>query len=157
MADVTTVGTFLDSLREDLAGMPELARVAVYTGPVDHLSIGQECIVFAVDPESVSYEYQTVPQLEVWESYDVVGKVWVVKAGSGEPVIKATRDRCLELIGHVHEELALNNTTTAASQAAYGVNDSRITGWTLEQFVIDGGRDCRVSFTVHVTARFTPG
>lgn len=156
MGSVTTVGTFLDNLRTNLTALGGMSGVAVYTGAVDHLSIGEEAIVFAVTTTEASFAYRTLPHAEVFETYPVEGRIWIVKAGSGETVIKAARDRALALLELVADELAAHNTPTTATQAAFGVDDARIRSWTLEQLVIDGGRDCRVGFTIDVTATFTP-
>ena len=156
MATATTLGDFLDKLRTNLTVLPAMAGVAVYTGPVDHLSIGAEAVVFAVEAESNEYSYRTLPAVEVFEQYEVTGRIWIVKAGGGEDIIKAARDRALALLGVVGVELAAHNSPTTATQAAFGVDDARISGWTLEQFVIDGGRDCRISFTIRAKATFNP-
>jgi hypothetical protein len=156
MGSVTTVGTFLDTLRTQLTARGGLAGVAVFTGPVDNLSIGKEAVVFSVEETSTRYEYRTVPMAEVTEEYNVEGRIWIVKAGAGETVIKAARDRALAILEQVADELAAHNATTAATVAALGVDDARIDGWSLSQLVIDGGRDCRISFNVRVRAKFTP-
>lgn len=156
MGAVTTVGTFLDNLRTNLTALAGMSGVAVYTGPVDHLSIGQEAVVFAVEKTTASDAYNTLPREEVFESYPVGGRIWVVKPGGGEDAIKAARDRALALLALVAGELKAHNAPTTATQAAFGVDDARITSWSLEQFVIDGGRDCRIEFTIAVKATFTP-
>ena len=157
MATATTFGDFLDNLRTNLMALPAMSGVAVFTAAVDHLSIGQEAVVFAVDPPgSDEYAYRTLPKTEVFEEYDVDGRIWIVKAGGGETVIKAARDRAIALLGVVAGELYAHNSPTTATQAAFGVDDARITSWKPEQYVIDGGRDCRIVFNIHVKAVFNP-
>jgi len=156
MGSVTTVGTFLDTLRTKLLARPGMAGVAVYTGPVDELSIGEEAIVFAVEEMSATFTYRTLPKIEVFETYPVEGRIWIVKPGAGETVIKATRDRALALLEQVVDELATDNTSTAATVSALGINDARITSWSLTQVAIDGGRDCRLAFTIDCEATVTP-
>lgn len=156
MGSVTTVGTFLDNLVTQLGAVAGMSGIPVYTGPVDDLSIGQEAVVFAVEAESVDYSYRTLPKVEVFEEYAVSGRIWIVKPGAGEAAIKAARDRALDLLELVADELAAHNSPTTATQAAFGVDDARITSWTIEQYALDGGRDCRIAFTVSVKAVFTP-
>jgi len=156
MGAVTTVGAFLDAFCTKLVTRGGLAGVHVFTGPVDDISIGEEAIVFAVDETSAEFSYRTLPHIEVFEEYDVEGRIWVVKPGAGEAAIKATRDRALAIFEQVVDELATDNTSTAATVTALAVDDARVTGWELTQVVIDGGRDCRLAFTVSVKAKFTP-
>jgi hypothetical protein len=156
MGAVTTVGTFLDALVTQLTGVAGLSGVAIYTGPVDHLSIGDEAICFAVDPVECDWRYRTLPHVEVFETYRVKGRIWIVKAGGGETIIKAARDRALALLEYVVDELAAHNTSRVATYAAFTVGDCRISALTLEQFVVDGGRDCRLTFTVDAEATFVP-
>jgi hypothetical protein len=156
VSDYTSVGVFLDKLRDRLSERSGLRGVAIYSGPVDDLSIGQEAIVFAVEPFTADFSYRTLPALEVFEEYPVEGRIWVVKAGGGEAIIKAARDRTIELFAEVCAELADDNASTPDTQAALGVDDARVATWTLTQFVIDGGRDCRLTFKIDVSARFTP-
>ena len=156
MGAVTTLPVFLDNLRTSLTALAGMAGVQVFTGPVDHLSIGAEAVVFCVDRTEASFSYRTLPHVEVFEEYAVEGRIWVVKPGGGEDVIKEARDRAAALLELVVDELGAHNSPTSATQAAFGVDDARLTGWSMEQFAIDGGRDCRLTFTVAVTARFTP-
>jgi hypothetical protein len=156
MGAVTTLPAFLDNLRTQLLAVSALSGVDVFTGPVDYVAVGAEAIVFCVEPTTADFIYRTLPHLEVFEEYAVEGRIWVVKAGAGETVIKAARDRAAAILECVVDELAAHNSPTTATQAAFGVDDARVTAWTLEQLAIDGGRDCRLSFTVSVTAKFTP-
>jgi hypothetical protein len=156
MGAVSTVGTLLDTFRTKLVARTGLAGVAVHTGAVDEISIGTEAIVFAVEDTKVDYRYRTLPHLEVFEEYVIEGRIWIVKAGGGETVIKSARDRALAILEEVADELATDNTSTATTVSALGVNDARLTGWTLSQYPIDGGRDCRIAFNVDVSATFTP-
>lgn len=156
MGAVTTVGSFLDALRTVLAARSGLSGVNIFTGGVDDVSAGPEAIVFAVTKvESGEYERKTAAYHEVWEEYPVTGRVWITKPGAGETVIKAARDRALALLEQVTDALDAYE-TTAACQSALGVDDAQVTGWSLEQFIGDGYRDCRIEFTVSVKARFTP-
>lgn len=156
MSASTSVGVFLDSLCERLLERAGLRGVAVFSGPVDELSIGQEAIVFAVEPFTATFLYRTLPAVEVFEEYPVEGRIWVVKAGGGEAAIKASRDRAIEIFSEVCAELTEDNVSTTSTNAALAVDDARVVTWSLTQFVIDGGRDCRLSFTIAVSARFTP-
>lgn len=156
MGAVTTVGVFLDALRTKLGIRAGLAGVHIFTGPVDDVAIGEEAIVFAVDETNATFNYRTLPRIEVFEEYDVEGRIWVVKPGGGEAAIKATRDRALAIFEQVADELAADNTSTAGTVSALGVEDARITDWNLTQVVLDGGRDCRLAFTISVTTTFTP-
>jgi hypothetical protein len=150
------VGVFLDNLITVLDAItPGLDGVALYSAAVDDLSAGTEAIVFAVEAQSTEYEYPTIPAVQAWETYNVEGRIWIVKPGAGETVIKAARDRALALLEQVHDKLA-SYATTAACLAALGVDDARITSWALEQYSGDGYRDCRIAFTIAVRARFTP-
>jgi hypothetical protein len=149
MADASSLGAFLDAIRNALLDRPGLADVNIYTGPVGPTEVGEENIVFAVDPTSVNQDYPTIPQREAFESYDVEGRIWTVKPGSGEPVIKEARDRALAILNQVQSEVIGNKTMNGSAR------DLLLTGYELEQFVLDGARDCRISFTLNVQAEYT--
>lgn len=155
MATVSTIGTFLDSLVSVLSARAGLSGVNVFSGGVDDVSAGREAIVFAVTKVDCEYQNPLMSATETFEEYDVTGRVWVTAPGSGETVIKTARDRALELLEQVHDALSAY-TDTAAYVAALGVDKARISGWSLEQFIGDGYRDCRLEFTVHVKAHFLP-
>lgn len=162
MGDVTTAPTFLDNLRERLLLRPGLAGVNCFTAEVFDKEAGREAIVFGVEPVPGEFSYRTMPKKQVTESYVVEGRTWVVKPGSGETVIKAARDRAFAIFGEVVTELVDCNTASGTQtgtehcQATLGVDDASITTFKLNQFVQDGARDCRVLFTIAVTAKFTP-
>jgi hypothetical protein len=156
MATATSVGTFLERFADSLADYVSPSGAAVFTGPVDHLSAGQEAFVFAVEETRANYSYRTLPHIEVFEEYQVGGRVWVVRAGGGEEVIRAARRRAEEMLGEVASLLRDSNQTTASTLTALGVEDARLSSWALTQYAIDGARDCRIAFTIDCTARFTP-
>jgi hypothetical protein len=162
VGSITTVGSFLTNLRTRLIARTNLAAVPVYTATVDHLSVGQEAIVFGVENIVAAFGYRTLPQIEVSEEYPVEGRIWVVKAGAGETTIASARDRTIAIFGEVVDELKTCNTAsatldaTANTLATLGVDDARISSWRLEQYAADGGRDARIMFNVNVKARFTP-
>lgn len=154
MGDVTTVGLYLDAVRTHIASA---TGVPVFTAAVDHLSIGEEAVVLAVDPVEVECVYRTLPAVEVFEQYPVDGRIWVVKPGGGEAAIKAARDRALYLLSLVVTELVAHNTPSATARTQFGgVDDTRVVSWRLEQYVVDGGRDCRAIFKVAQKATFNP-
>ena len=155
MGAVSTLPGFLDALRTKLIALDGLSGVNVFTGPVDDLSAGEEAIVFAVDAPEADYDLPTMTQVETLEEYEVEGRTWVVKPGAGETVIKAARDRCFALLEQVHDYIA-SLTSTAAFVSALTVDKVAVTGWRMEQYPGDGYRDCRLSFTLHVKAHFTP-
>jgi len=151
MGTVTAIGSFLDGLRTALDARPGLAGVAIFTAPVSHLDIGDEAIVFAVGSVKGEYGYRIgAPHVIVSEQFSVDGRVWIVKGGSGEETIKEARDRALEILEEVHDELATNDTVSGI------VRDARVVSVTLDQYVIDGGRDCRLAFDIRVQSEFTP-
>ena len=162
MGEVTTVGVFLGKLRERLMGCEALRGVDVFTAEVDHITTGREAVVFAVEPVPGTWSFQTAPQQEVTESYTVEGRTWVVKAGGGEDVIKATRDRAVEIFGAVATEVVFCNTQTATvaatphCRATLGVDDASLRTFSLKQYVGDGSRDARMLFTIDVRATFNP-
>ena len=155
MATASTVGTFLDALRTVLVARDGLSGVNVFTGSVDHLSVGEEAIVFAVEAQEADYDLPTMTQVETFEEYTVEGRTWVVKPGAGETVIKAARDRAFALLEEVHDYVASLN-STAAFVAALTVDKVAVTGWRMEQLPGDGYRDCRLYFNLYVRAHFTP-
>lgn len=155
MGAVSTCPAFLDALCDALVAREGLVGVNVYTAPVDHLALGQECIVFAVEAQTADYEFPTVPMRETFEEYQIEGRTWVLKHGAGEDAIRAARDRAFEILEQVHDYLD-SLTSTPATQTALGVDDARIVGWNMEQFPGDGYRDCRLAFNIRVRARFTP-
>ena len=155
MAAASTIDDFLDALRDELLSLADMAGVAICTGPVDDLTIGQEAVVFCVDRTDVAYDYLTAPGIEVSESYEVEGRIWIVKAGAGEAAICAARERALELLAAVHD-LLNDHRLSPTDRATFAVDDARIVGYGLEQFALDGGRDARITFRIAVRARFTP-
>lgn len=156
MGAVATLPAFCDAIVAALKLRAGLSGVAVYSGPVDDLSAGKEAIVFGVEMISAENEFPTMPQVECWEEFDVTGWTWVSKPGAGETVIKAARDRAFAILEELVDYLASVNTTTAATQSAIGVDDARVTAWRLTQFFGDGTRDCKLEYTVHAKARYTP-
>lgn len=162
MDAATSVDGFLSNMHDRLLLRTGLRGVACYTGSVDHLAIGKEAIVFAVDPVAVKFQYRTLPKKEVWETYVVEGRTWVVKKGKDEPAIQAARKRALELFAEVVLEVVTDNTATATvnatanCQATLGVSEAHVASYSLQQYVIDGGRDCRITFKIEVEAKFTP-
>jgi hypothetical protein len=156
MGAVTTLPAFLDNLRTHLTALAGMSGVEVFSGPVDYLSVGTEAVVFCVERTEATFSHKTIPHLEVFETYDVEGRIWIVKPGAGETVIKEARDRAAAILELVVDELTAHMTPTTATQAAFGVDDARVTAWALEQYPVDGGRDCRLTFTISVQARFTP-
>lgn len=151
----TTVGTFLDALKTRLSALSGLSGVAIYTGPVGDVQLGTECCIFAADKVTADYDYKTIKRLEVWETYEINGRIWVVQAVSGEAGIKAVRDRAITIMGAVHNYLA-SLTDTPSFVTALTVDRAEIIKWTLEQYAVDGGRDARIEFTLHVKAHFLP-
>jgi hypothetical protein len=149
MATASSIGTFLDAVRAALLLRAGLSGVHVFTGPVDNLSIGTEAIVFAVDSTEVQQDYPTVPQREAFETYAVEGRIWIVKQGAGETAIKAARDRALAIMNEVQSACITDKTMSGS------VRDLKLTSYKLEQFPIDGGRDCRIAFTIDVQAHYT--
>jgi hypothetical protein len=156
MGAVSTCPAFLDALRAALVLRAGLSGVNIFTAGVDQQSAGTEHILLGLEAIETDGEYETMPMAEVSEEYDVDGFSWVQKPGAGETVIKAARDRAFALLEEVSDYLTSVNTSTAATVAALGVDDARLTGWKLEQFPMDGTRDARLTFTIHVQARFLP-
>ena len=155
MGAIPTVGTFLTNLRGVLVLESGLTGVNIFTGPIDEEAAGTEVIAFAAAPTRVDYRYPTVPSREVFEEYSVEGRIWIVKPGADEAVIAEARDRAIAILQEVHDKLD-GYVGTPACQAALGVDDARVSEWTLEQVVAPEARDCRLTFTVAVKARFTP-
>ena len=156
MGTVATLPTFCDSIVAALKLRAGLAGVNVYSGPVDDLSAGKEAIVFGVEMISAENTFETMPQVECWEAFDVTGWTWVSKPGAGETAIKTARDRAFAILEELVDYLASVNTSTAATQAALGVDDARVTAWRLTQFFGDGTRDCKLEYTVTVLGHFLP-
>ena len=150
MATVSSIPTFLDALKAALVIRAGLTGVNIFTGPVDPESEGPEAIVFGAEAIETTTEFPTVPRLECWETYILTGRIWVAKPGAGETVIKAARDRAFALLEQVHDELATNDEMTAT------VTDVRPVGWRLEQGIVENERQCRITFSLRVEARFTP-
>jgi hypothetical protein len=149
MAEASSLGVFLDSIRARLMERSGLAGVRVFTGPVGDKDIGRENIVFGVDPIEVDQAYPTVPQREAFETFSVEGRIWIVKPGGGEAVIKAARDRAMAVLSEVQSECVTNHTMDGA------VRDVLLTSYKLEQFPLDAARDCRIAFNLDVKSEFT--
>ena len=149
MATASSLGAFLDALRDALGERHGLTGVRVFTGPVGEKDIGAENIVLAGEETGVDQDYPTVPQRESFESYDVVGSIWIVKQGGGESAIKAARDRALEILTEVQSECIANDTMTGT------VRDVLLVSFTMTQFALDAARDCRIAFTLRVQAHYT--
>lgn len=156
MSSVSTFPAFIDSLRQLLADRPGLSDVAVFTGPMDYISAGQKCIAFSVDQTTASYEYVQGPLHIVDEEYETEGRIWTAVTGADEAAIKAARDLAFGILEEVHDQLATSSATTAGSESALTAWDARLVGWSIEQPILDNGRECRLSFRVAAKARFTP-
>jgi len=149
MSTSSSLGSFLTALRDALGNRLGLTGVRIFTGPVGEQDIGQENIVFAVEETSVDQDFPTAGQREAFESYEVEGRIWIVKPGGGESVIAAARERALELLAEVQSECTGNMTMGGS------VRSLLLTSFRLTQLPLDGARDCRVSFTVEVKSNFT--
>jgi hypothetical protein len=156
MGAVSTLPAFCDAIVAALKLRAGLSGVSVFSGPVDDLSAGTEAIVFGVEMISAENTQDTMPREECWEEYDVTGWTWVSKPGAGETVIKASRDRAFAILEELVDYLTSVNGTTAATVAALGVDDARVASWKLTQFFGDGTRDCKLEYSVHVKAHYTP-
>lgn len=149
MATASSLGAFLDAVRAALLARPGLAGVRIFTAPVGEQDIGAENIVFAVEKTRVDQDYPTVPQRESFETYNVEGRIWIVTPGGGEAAIKAARDRALAILTQVQSECIANDTMTGS------VRDVLLISYELEQFALDGARDCRIAFILKVQAHFS--
>ena len=149
MATASSLGAFLTAIRDALGERHGLAGVRIFTGPVGEQDIGPENIVFAVEETSVDQDYPTLPQRESFETYDVEGRIWIVKPGGGESVIAAARERALEILTQVQSEGIANDTMDGT------VRDVLLVSFTMTQFALDAARDCRISFTLRVQAHYT--
>ena len=149
MATASSLGSFLTAIRDALGNRHGLAGVRVFTGPVDDLSIGQEAIVFCVEETRVSQDFPTAGQREAFESYEIEGRIWIVKPGSGEVTIAAARNRALDILSEVQSECTANMTMDAS------VRSLLLTSFSLAQVPLDGARDYRVSFIIEVKSNFT--
>ena len=155
MGAVTTVPAFLSALRTKLAALGGLSGVAIFTGPVDEVSMGKKSIILAYEPVEATYEYQTMGRVEAYEEYTVPGFVWVSVPGAGETQIAAARTSAYAILEAVHDYVA-TLTDKATTQAAVGVDHVLVTGHSIEQFAADGERHLFLKFTVAVDAYFTP-
>jgi hypothetical protein len=149
MATASSLGVFLIAIRDALVARPGLAGVRIFTGPVGEKDIGQENIVFAVEETGVAQDFPTAGQREAFESYEVEGRIWIVKPGSGENAIAAARERALEILGEVQSECTANMTMDDS------VRSLLLTSFSLNQLPLDAARDCRIAFNIEVKANFT--
>jgi len=145
----SSLGRFLTAFRDALGSRSGLTGVRIFTGPVGEQDVGQENIVFAVDETRVDQDFPTAGQREAFESYEVEGRIWIVKPGSGESVIAATRERALEILAEVQSECTSNMTMDGS------VRSLLLNSFSLMQLPLDGARDCRVSFTIEAKSNFT--
>ncbi len=104
MASTTTLPAFLEAFRDALEAQPSLSGVNVFTAAVDEVSMGERSIVLAAESVQASYEYQTMPRTEVYESYEVSGIIWAAEAGGGEEAIEAARDKAFAILEGVHDQ-----------------------------------------------------
>jgi hypothetical protein len=156
MATATTLPAFLDAFRDSLATRAGLYGVTIVTASTDVQTLGKEYIALSVPPTDVPFAYRTLPRGEISERYAIEGAVLITKPGAGEAVISAARIRAAAIFGEVLAELREKSPNRVAAQAAYGVDDVECSGWKLEQYAIDGGREARLIFTLVVQAKFTP-
>lgn len=150
MGAVSTVPAFLDAMVTALKLRAGLSGVQVFTAATDALSEGEEAIVFGVEGIQSDANYPTMPMVRADEVYEVTGRVWIVKHGSGEAVIKAARDRAFAILDEVATEMATNDTMTGT------VRDCRIVNWSIDQAPAPKVRDVRLAFAVRVSASFDP-
>ena len=152
MGAVSTVPAFLDAL---VTALGTATGLAVFSAPVDEVSMGTASVVLCPETVTVEYDYQTMPRTQVYEVYAVQGFVWVSEPGAGETVIKAARDAAYDILEDVHDYIAglVGKTET---QAALGVDHVKVTGHSLEQFASDDGRHVFLRFTIEADAYFDP-
>lgn len=151
----SALGGLLDGMVETLAGSEALAGVAIFSGPVDDVSMGKEAIILGSDDIDVEFRHLTLPSAEVFEEMSIPAAIWVTEPGAGETAIAAARSRAIAIMAALQVVL-LDALTTAEAVATYGVDDVRVVGYRLSQRIGDGYRDCRIAFRLAAKARFTP-
>ena len=162
MAATASIGDFLDELKIDLDAItPGLDGVRVFTAPVDEVTEGDEAILLGY--EAITAEWTMQGPKTVAEHYTVPCRVLCFKPGATnvastgkatETQVRAARDRALAILHILYDQSYTDH------HASSTVEDWNITGVTIEQAPYEQGqtpgRICAVTFTIDVTAMFTP-
>lgn len=160
MGAVTTLPTLLDSAVDLLAARAGLQGVGVFSahpGP----SAPPEHIILALEPVALTWERQTAPKHQVFESYEVPCLAFAKVSGKGtdEELIRNARARVFELMEEVIDQFDASGTGGVNSYAALGVRSAKVTVGRLEQGIDASDpayRIAAVPFTLTVMAEFTP-
>ena len=76
------------------------------------------------------------------ERFRVSGAIWVTRAGKGDTVIRAARERAIAILAEIEDELRVSPTVTATVKVA------ALTRYEVDQGVSSDGRWCEVDWEV---------
>jgi hypothetical protein len=151
---ICTLPAVLDALRDDLAALPGLAQVQVWTSHPGELT--GENILLAAEAVPLEEEPAGLGSTSRFESYTIPCGTWAAVANSTEASIKAARDRVFELYGYVESYMmdAIPQTISSTCRSA------DITLGEFTQGIYAGsdfnGRWAEVHFTITVEATKIP-
>jgi hypothetical protein len=162
MAATASIGEFLDELKIDLDAItPGLDGVRVFTAPVDEKVEGGEAILLG--HEAITAEWRMQGPDTIAEHYSVPCRLLCFKPGgtniattgkASETQVSAARDRALAILHILYDQSYTDH------HASSTVEDWNITGVTIDQAPYEqgstAGRICAVTFTIEVSAMFTP-
>jgi hypothetical protein len=143
----TTVGPFLDALRDALEARAGLTGVTIATGQLADTTGGTESIEFGHVDNQI--DWYALGRKARKETYMVSGWIFVVSYGGGEAVITQARERALTLYGEVSACLvsdpSMGGIVTVAAIVSFAL-DQIITG---QQ---SNARGAAIEFTISVEA-----
>ncbi len=143
MTTVTSgIDEWMNAFADALGDRAGLAGVLVTTGQV--LDIGKQDSIQLTDVEGTQ-TWGLLGNRRRDEEFRVSAIISVLKAGKGDPVIRAARARAVELLAEVEDELRVRTTVGATARW------SALTSYDLNQFATTDGRVCEISFEVSST------
>ena len=149
---------YLTTLRDSLLARPNLAGVQVFTGPIAE-DQGVERLMLATGESGTltgNLDWRYLGNGRLVDEVRVPCTIWISKAGSGEDVIVATRQRAYAIVQEVVEELRSNGDQGFVHGPQKVFGDAIVETYTTQQGLSgDGYRSCRIEFTILFTAHLT--
>lgn len=150
MATITTkAGLVEDKLVEQLQVRIGLAGVQVEVGPLGNDQAFGEWIMFGAGESgalSGAQEWGAIGNRRRDESVTVNGRVYVNKPGAGAYVIREARDRAMELMAEVEEQLRDDPKIDGL------VVQSALVDWRESRYADPTGRQSVIDFTIQYMA-----
>lgn len=138
-----TAPAVLDQLKSSLTLRAGLAGVQIATAAMGDEKMPEAIIFFGADgTQEWALLENNYPKQDI---YTIEGATWINKAGAGETIAKAARDRAATLLSELEAQLRADQTVNGL------VEMCELQAVRLEQGVNSNGRWCQITFGLLVT------